>query len=275
MRKIIAILLVFVLFMAALPLSTHAENTVDVPMGLAGIDEVTVLKNNDDIVSVKGKEGSTTVIMTYDKNTSDVTMESIENDSDMKKAIKDRNSFNLQLDPENIESFEVSNTVEYQGKSYDLEKTPDYSEYRQARGAAAIPLAVALGGSLLKWIISQFASIVIAGITYVVASAVISDLQKKNYDHFLASLRSGKLYIGNSITYASATARLKSGGDVWSKTNALAKKVAQGAGGGKVPVGVERHDANGSKKNDYYWHFHAYNRVGGHSFYGVAVKGKK
>lgn len=272
MKKILSVLLIFMLFVTSVPLSAGAKSISDIPSSLEGIDEVKVLEDNENVVTVMGKEGNTIVTMTYDKNTSDITMTSEEINPYARKSVTEENTFNLQLDPNNIEDFEVSNTIEYQGKSYDLEETPNYSEYKQARLAAAIPLVVLLGGSLLNWIISQFASIVIAGVTYVVASAVISELKKKNYDHYLASLRSGKLYIGNSITYAAATTRLKSG-DVWSRTNVLAEKVAKGAGG--KATAVERHDKTGSKKDDFYWHYHMSSRKGGHSFYGTPVKGKK
>lgn len=122
----------------------------------------------------------------------------------------------------------------------------------------------AIGEALLSHLIAASAAVVIAGVTYTVASKVASKLRNKSYDHYAAVIRKGDVYIGNPISYSAAVARMKSGGDVWSKSYSLAAKVARGAGNGRTPVGPERH---GNGKPGYYWHFHTYNRSGGHSFY--------
>ncbi len=86
----------------------------------------------------------------------------------------------------------------------------------------------------------------------------------------MAILTKGDLYIGNSLTKAQAVARLKSSdsknNNVWSKSYSLAAAIAREAGGNRTPIGPER-DKGKSSAEGYYFHFHLYNRTGGHSFY--------
>jgi hypothetical protein len=138
------------------------------------------------------------------------------------------------------------------------------SNEAHASMAFLAPIGVVIGEALLSHLIAASAAVVIAGVTYTVASKVASKLRNKSYDHYAAVIRKGDVYIGNPISYSAAVARMKSGGDVWSKSYSLAAKVARGAGNGRTPVGPERH---GNGKPGYYWHFHTYNRSGGHSFY--------
>lgn len=274
LKKLLLVLLIVVFSVATNFNKVQAEETKDISSILKGIDEVKIIEDNEEKVTVTGREKNTIVTITYDKNTSDVTMISEELNLNTKKILTEENNFNIQIDQNDLENFEIDSTIEYQGKNYDLEKTPNFSEYKQARFAVAVPLAVALGESVIIWIITQFASIVIAGVTYVLATGIIEKIKNKQYDHYQAELKDNNLYIGNSITFETATARLLSS-DVWSKTSSLAAKVARAAGKNKAPVGSENHAATGSKKGLYYNHYHTYNRKGGHSFYGSGIRGKK
>lgn len=77
------------------------------------------------------------------------------------------------------------------------------------------------------------------------------------------------------MTHNQAVSRLKGGNDTWSISERYAYKVACSAGNGRTPAstnkkGGENHgydSKTGKQKPGYYWHYHMYNRKGGHSFY--------
>jgi hypothetical protein len=117
-------------------------------------------------------------------------------------------------------------------------------------------------GSLLWALIFAGATIVLGGITYIVVTEVADELRKENKPHYAAVLKNQDLYVGQPLSENTAVSRLSSGGDVWSVSYSYALKVAFIAGGNKPAVGPEKHGDEG-----YYMHFHAYKRMGGHSFY--------
>jgi len=84
----------------------------------------------------------------------------------------------------------------------------------------------------------------------------------------MGKIINGDLWIGNALSLTQAAERLITfdpyNRDVWSVSETKAKLVAQVAGGGITPVGPEISIGLGI----YYLHYHVYNRVGGHSFYG-------
>ena len=153
------------------------------------------------------------------------------------------------------------------GKKYKVDNTKAKSNF-----AFVIPIGIVIGEAVVAHLLAASLAIVVAGVTYVAATEVASKLRKnKRYDHYAASLNKSKtaMYIGPSLTYKQAKSKLKKG-DVWSISKSLAKKVAQGAGGNRNPIGPEIHnkDKNGKlKSGKYYYHYHTYNRAGGHSFY--------
>ncbi len=99
-------------------------------------------------------------------------------------------------------------------------------------------------------------------------------LKEKEYNHYMAVIRKGNLYIGTNISNPTAISRLESGGDVWLKTPNLAAIVAREAGGGRPPTPSENHFQSGSRTELYYSDYHTYNRTGGHSFYGTGIRGR-
>lgn len=153
------------------------------------------------------------------------------------------------------------------GKKYEVDNTKAKSNF-----AFVIPIGIVIGEALVAHLLAASLAIVVAGVTYVAATEIASKLRKeKRYEHYAATLNKAKtgMYIGPSLTYKQAKSKLKKG-DVWSISKSLARKVAQGAGGNRIPIGPEIHnkDKNGKvKSGKYYYHYHTYNRAGGHSFY--------
>ena len=153
------------------------------------------------------------------------------------------------------------------GEKFEVNNTKATSNF-----AFVVPIGIVVGEALVSYLVAASLGIVVAGVVYVAASKVAAKLRKeKRYEHYAPSLNKSKtnLYIGPALTYKQAMTRLKKG-DVWSISRSLARKVAQGAGGGRIPKGPEIHnkDSNGKlKSGTYYYHYHIYNRTGGHSFY--------
>ncbi len=76
----------------------------------------------------------------------------------------------------------------------------------------------------------------------------------------------GAVIITNSITYSHAIVRLRNNLDVFTVTRIEAKQLAKAAGGHIKPT---QYEIDTGKENTlgYYWHYHTYNRSGGHVFY--------
>ncbi|MDU3801566.1 hypothetical protein [Paraclostridium bifermentans] len=142
--------------------------------------------------------------------------------------------------------------------------------YNKECGYASIPIAIPLGIEIgaAAWaaLIKLGEVITVAGISYVVATKV----KKSNkYNHFMARLSGGKLFVGKGLSLSQAISRMKSRQDVWSKSKEFARQVAAGANKSGKPI-HEIDKVNGRPKKGYYWHWHAANRTPkAHSFYGI------
>lgn len=135
-----------------------------------------------------------------------------------------------------------------------------------------MPLAVILGQALINFLIATTITVVIAGVTYILHSAVVNDLNRqRQFRHFRAMIIVGNLGIGNGLTPAQAGTRTSQGHDVWSVSRADARLVA----GGASAIGPENGVRNGWWFNTYFSHFHRFNRNGSHSFFGNGTQGQR
>lgn len=163
-----------------------------------------------------------------------------------------------------LELDETSVVVEFQDPG-----TGETVRYEDGTGElAAIPLVIGIpiGISLLKALFAATAVVVVAGVTYVVATEAIKAIQSRgsSYQHFAALRRSSGLFIGNGMSLNSAIQRGRVGSDTWSRSSSGARAVAYGVNN-RTPVGPEI-DASGSNKH---WHYHPSNRRPAmHAFYG-------
>lgn len=97
--------------------------------------------------------------------------------------------------------------------------------------------------------------------TIVNADSKIKSKVKKHSKtrYWSATLKSGYVNIGKSLSYSEAKSYVKNGKSVFTVTKSEAKALAKSAYGGKKPVGPE---IDKGKKGvlGYYWHFHVYGR---------------
>ncbi|MED4128156.1 hypothetical protein [Shouchella miscanthi] len=130
----------------------------------------------------------------------------------------------------------------------------------------AVPIGAWITAAALKALAAS-AILIIAGLTYVLATHAISKIQNqknRKYNHYRATLTNKKLYIGDGISRSGAISRGKSGRDVWSVSKNQAKEVAKGVNRNGQPI----HEIDKDRKGKYY-HWHPYKRSPKmHSFYG-------
>lgn len=97
--------------------------------------------------------------------------------------------------------------------------------------------------------------------TIVNADSKIKSKVKKHSKtrYWSATLKSGYVNIGKSLSYSEAKSYVKNGKSVFTVTKSEAKALAKSAYGGKKPVGPEI-DKGKNGVLGYYWHFHVYGR---------------
>lgn len=140
--------------------------------------------------------------------------------------------------------------------------------------AFLIPLGVIIGTALIEHLISIALAVTIGGIAWAVVTEIRANLREKEYDHYMAKIMQGNVWVGDALDLGSAAYRLTNpfldwqNNNVWSRTSAAAALVAYTAGNGNTPVGPELTiDKSGGSIMFFYSHYHTWNRAGGHSFF--------
>ncbi len=120
-----------------------------------------------------------------------------------------------------------------------------------------------------KWAAGVIASI---ALTYTISKAdakikqTVKQSSKTRY--WSANLKGQYVDIGRPLTFNQAVAEVATGRNVFTVTWYEAAAVARAAGGktgaNNTPLPREIH---GGGKKGYYWHYHTYNRKGGHVYY--------
>ena len=259
MKKLISIILSFcMIFTNFNAIYANQNSDLELIGILEDADRVELVQNDYNYGEAYAIFGNLKSTIKWNKKTNEVEFE-VENLKS--RSILDKSTFDIEIN----EEFEPVGVLEYNGEKYDLETT-DINQ--NARVVLALPAIV--GSALVSALIAASATVIIAGVTYVLATEIASTLRKKQPKHYQAAIRYSKklkrneLFIGDSLGETGASGRLKAGNDVWSTSQAGAKKIAKLAGGNKEPVGAEKH---GGGKPGYYWHYHTHNRKGGHSFF--------
>lgn len=257
MKKLIAIVLSFcMLFTNFNAVYANPSNELELVGILEDADKVELIQNDYDYGEAYAVFGNLKHTIRWNKKTNEVDFK-VENLKS--KSVLESSTFNIEIN----EDFEPIGTIKYNGDEYNLKEIDVNPNTRMA-------LTAVVGSALITYLIAISASVVILGVTYVLATEIASELRKKKPKHYQAAIRYSKkfkrneLFIGNSLGETGASGRLKAGNDVWSTSQAGAKKIAKLAGGNKEPIGAEKH---GGGKPGYYWHYHTYNRKGGHSFF--------
>jgi len=224
-------------------------------------EDIEIVKDNDEIAIIETnlevEDNELNINAALNKEEDTITVISTEN-ADTNNEVK--KEYKVEISEATEDVFIATFTDIETGEQYVVDNT------KTKASAVVLPIAVVLGGALVSHLIAISAAMVIAGVTYYVATKVISRLKRSDPYHYMAKLRSGKLWIGNSVSQSRAAAHLRAGGDIWSRSNSLAWTVANKAGK-YTPTKAEVHGNGGS----YFYHFHAQDahnkRVGGHSFF--------
>ncbi|MFP7473385.1 SAR2788 family putative toxin [Niallia taxi] len=262
-KKIISILLVITLVFSSIPSISKVFAEGD-NLEISNNENFEVVEDSNKEITVEATvpEENAVVEASFDKINSEFTITSQEEDKDGNLVEKEYNVLiETATDEELIATFIDKET----GEEYNV----NTNEFKTSL-VWLIPIGVVLGEALIAHLISAGLAVVIAGITYTAVKEVAKELKKKKHEHYMAVLTKGDLYIGNSLSKAQAVSRLKSSdkknNNVWSVSYSAAAKIAREAGGNRTPIGPER-DKGKSSAEGYYFHFHLYNRSGGHSFY--------
>lgn len=179
------------------------------------------------------------------------------------KTNKENKDYKIQIDTLTNEEIIATFTDVETNETYNLN-----TNEVQAAFTFLAPLVLVIGENLLAHLIAAGLALTIASVIFVPYAEVSDKNRNDKYDHYAAYLDTSKgVFIGNPISLEVATERLRGTNvkenNVWSKTSALAKKVALEAGGGRTPV-IDT--AHGSYPK-FLPHYHTWNRSGGHSFY--------
>lgn len=211
-----------------------------------------VVQNDEKICTVMGEYEGDTLYATLDKTTNQVTMQAVE---------KSKTKFlGVPIGEDKITNYEVKiDNADENNISATISDTETHKEFKIrksnhdkviAQAVVLVPVLEILGQALLEYLIAATAVLIIAGATYYVASTIAEELRKRSYDYYQAELRSGQVYIGPAVDYNYALAAVEIGGNIFSRTQTLAKNLATAAGSGYR--GPEIHGTG----SNYFWHYH-------------------
>lgn len=164
LRKGIALALsIILLFSISFPNISKAESTKN--------DEFTILVNNDKKLQIKAELDGVKAILKFDKETYDLSLSTNEKS---KKSGKNNTEYKIDVETATSEKIEATFTDSETGEEYVIN-----TDELQASFAFLLPIGVVIGEALLAHLIAAGLAFTIAGVTYVVATEVIQDLQKR------------------------------------------------------------------------------------------------
>ncbi len=145
-------------------------------------------------------------------------------------------------------------------------------------GAALIAKVSAMILAVAPYLFVVVAVVAVSVATYYLAKKIaldkaiakVKNTVKRNSKnrYWTATIQSGYVSVGRPLTYSQAVKEVASKRNVFAVTSYEAKAVARAAGGNSgnnnKPLYPEIH---GKSSLGYYWHYHTYNRKGGHVFY--------
>lgn len=278
-KKYIAILLVMtiVLCTSNLTFAKAVTNIEYLPEELLKADQVEVIENGDVYSRAYAVIDNQRIDIEWNRETNEVSLSQVDLSKDA-RSLSETDKIELNFKVEFNGELKPSYTIETEEGTYSVVS----GQPQQARMVGSIRLILVIGEALMKTLIAMAATITVlyAGeeIRHALASEVVETLEKKEYFHYMALLNEEmtsmgkikKLYIGNAFeTTGEAAAWLRGGGNVWSKSSALARMVANTAGGAIGPEIDSYSSISVQLGHDYYYHYHIIGRIGGHSFYGT------
>ena len=184
LRKGFALVLSFILiFSISFPSISKAESTKN--------EEFTILVNNDKKIQIKAERDGVKAILKFDKETYELSLSTNEKS---KKTGKNNTEYKIDVETATSEQIEATFTDVESGEEYVVN-----TDELQASFAFLLPIGVVIGEALLAHLVAAGLAFTIAGISYVAATEVIKELQKKKDNHYAAKLKNDVLYIGNRV----------------------------------------------------------------------------
>jgi len=266
--KWISLFLSMLLVMTVVPPDAHAAKrtisqdgfTFDIVRDDAAFTEIVTKYEGDEYRGI------------LDRSTGNITIEVTGKD-------KERHSYEVQVENADGSSFSAVLKDKKDKREYRLGK--DKKKVR-AQFVIALPIAIGLIDALVMALLAASATIVIAGVTYYVASKVIENVKRSSYDYFMAVIRNNDVYIGPAIDYSTAFTRVYGNGDIWCRTQILCQTIAYNVSYtyntiivNKIPnisdkerkteiekrAGVIGPEIHGNGSSGYYFHYHPKNFI--------------
>lgn len=217
---------------------------------------IKVLQNTANTIKIVGEYKGDLVYATMDKKTREITMQTVEKPKNNLKGLfskeKDKiSNYKVKVQKADGEDVEASFLELETKKEYKIGKSS--SDKVVAQAVIAVPLINIVGGWLIRYLMALFFSVVIGGMTYVVASEIAQTLRdKKQYNYYYATLRNNKVYIGSAYPNdGTAFAAVRGGSNLFAISDAKANEAARKGGNGNAT----HHLAHGG--GDGYWnHWH-------------------
>lgn len=272
-RLISAILSFVFLFNLFIPQTAKANN-----FSINGV-QIETIENNDKNIILKGTKDGASLELLQNKDTLDISLSGdskLFKNSDSKSLSASQQNV-LYSDPTNYKVIlnQVTNS-KIDASFIDIETDEEISTVHTSTGeitpqvAFLVPLGVVVGEALIAALLASAIAVTIGGIVWTTVGSVKEKIRNEQYNHYMAKIMQGNVYIGNAISLTQASSRLAgispADNNVWSKNSALAEQVALLAGGGKKPIGPEL-QVEQVPNVFYYVHYHTWNRAGGHSFF--------
>lgn len=129
------------------------------------------------------------------------------------------------------------------------------NEEIQIQTVIPYPIGMIITEALLEALLALGKIIIVAGVTYIIATEAEEYLDQENYDFWRARLSGGQVWIGQGISKERAITLLKDAGDVWARTAGLSYAACLAASSNSNVVGPVIHHAG---CEGYYYHHHPY-----------------
>lgn len=252
LKKMISLMLAFVLLINLIPRSTYAQDNFITIDGY----KIEILEDSGQRTVAKLEVDGQTYTMTHNMFENDYTLEKQTNEKNIFRSVLG-SSGTVEQYKVNVETFnegELVASVENVNDKSDTLKIDETSDNIKAQATLVVGTGAA-AAALIKAILAVAAGVVILGVTHYAASQVIEKLKRdqKNVKYYAATRYKDNVYVSSAIKSKSAAAnRLRSGGDVFAISSGYAYDACKSASPIKKVSKPQKH---GSGSN-YYKHYH-------------------
>ncbi len=227
-RKSIAMIVcVCFLFTGLVGNYVYAESTT-------GTSNMKIVQNDDNICKVVGEYDEGTAYAILNKNTNEVTLETVEKSKNKIFGFGKGKSkkYKVKVDKSNSEELTATIVDEETKQEHKLSRSKSKVK---AQAPLVIPLAFGVA-ELIAFLLACAATITIAGVVYYAATDIAEKLRrKKEYNYYAAALNSDKTEVFIAGPYpndAAAFTAVRAGANVFAITDAKAQQAATRGGNG-------------------------------------------